>query len=95
MSVDPEMEMPPAEGGEEGEPMDAASVMAAAHEALEIAYGDEAVKAAMLIEREIVLTFDDEGGLTVKVGDASKTITADELDAALAGDEPVEVPDEE
>lgn len=94
--MDPEMDMPPEADAPPGaESVDAASVLSALHEALEIAFGDEAVKAAIVANPKIVLEFGDDGSLTLTCGDASKVIAADELDMALAGDEPVDAPDEE
>lgn len=89
--------MPPGESGEDvaDEPMDAASVLSALHEALEIGFGDVALKAALLASPKGSWEFGADGSLTLTVGDASKTIDKAALDAALAGDEPVEMDDAE
>lgn len=94
--MDPEMDMAPEADAPPGaESPDAAGVLKALHEALEIAFGDDALKAALLANPTGSWEFGDDGSLTLTVGDATKTIAADEMDAALAGDEPVDVPDEE
>lgn len=89
MSMDVAMEPPAA--SEEPAALDGSDVLKALHEALEVAFGDDAFAAALADSSDGSWSFGDDGSLTIKVGDAEKVIDAATLQAALAGEGDVEM----